>query len=59
MYFFYQHLVFVNLNNFKSCLVLSELYSKLFILCSHSACWFGFDFFFFYSVEDSAPEILA
>lgn len=40
MYFFCQHLVFVNFNNFKSCLVLSEIYSKLFILCSHSSCWF-------------------
>lgn len=40
MYFFCQRLVFVNFNNFKSCLVLSEVYSKLFILCSHSSCWF-------------------
>lgn len=39
MYFFCQHLVFVNFNNFKSCLVLSEVYSELFILCSHSS-WF-------------------
>lgn len=46
MYFLCQHLVFVNFNNFKSCLVLSEVYSKLFILCSHSGCSFV-DIFFF------------
>lgn len=40
MHFFCQHLVFVNFNNLKSCLVLSEVYSKLFILCGHSGCWF-------------------
>lgn len=59
MYFFYQHLVFVNLNNFKSCLVLSELYSKLFFSAVTVLVGLVLIFFFFYSVQDSAPEILA
>lgn len=47
MYYFYQHLIFVNWNSLKSHIVLSKVYSKLFILRIHGDRWFVLFFIFF------------